>query len=76
MSKVFCGNPITQEKGRYSYMWAGLSKGKLLCIAGAMAKEYKAGNPLAYDIFREISNYFYDNDPAEYEYITRTYNLK
>jgi hypothetical protein len=59
-----------------SYTWAGLTKGKLLCIAGAMAKEHKSGNLLAYDCYREITNYLYDNDRPEYEYVIKQCDLK
>ena len=68
---------ITQNKAYNSYKWDGLTKGKLLCIAIALAGyHHDANNPIAYDCYREITNYLYETDQDQYKYVTERCNLR
>lgn len=64
------------EKTFNQYNWQGITKGALLCIAQALAVSAKAGNPIAYDYYRNITNCLYDTDKAEYDYVVKSNDLK
>ena len=63
-------------KTHNQYNFEGITKGALLTIAQALAVSAKAGNPIAYDYYRFITNYLYDTDKAEYDYVVKANDLK
>jgi hypothetical protein len=58
------------------YNWQGITKGQLLCIAQALASHHKAGGVIAYDCYRQITNYLYEFDGETYDYVVRANDLK
>jgi hypothetical protein len=68
---------IQATKQPNQFNWEKLTLGKLFCIASALATRHKAGEgTLAYDCYKEITNYLYQNDKENYDYIVKICDLK